>query len=334
MAPERVAAGWRAAGAGSCRRALARATLRGLALWLMSTAMLGCAEEDTTPRGQGAGGTASLLPQQTREILFAGRRDGQPLATVFAFRNVDGRGGRSREARGWLGHAGSWETFLDERWASGQHGSGWTIVPHDQLRVAAGGANEVEAIWFERSGRFLRLEFGDPLAEWSQGPTERFHLFDASVDVGGEVSRGIALELLRVRRPTDDHPTQRDHLLLQSGDSVVLFVAVEREEGNDPPLTIAWLQDGSGRREWGEAQLLARGERALPEARREIPRRWSFVVPGAGIRGEVYGNGFAAESGAERAGRRAVEARYTVTGWMESGGRRLNVSGLARHAAD
>jgi hypothetical protein len=49
---------------------------------------------------------------------------------------------------------------------------------------------------------------------------------------------------------------------------------------------------------------------------------------------DVRGLGFAAEIGEERAGRREVEARYTVSGWIERDGGRIPVSGLARYAVD
>ena len=281
-----------------------------------------------------AADSASLLPRQTREVIFAGQRGGDPLGVSFAFRTLDGTSRRSREVRGWLGHGSSWEMFLDERWGARSYGSPWTIVPHDGLRVAAGGPNEIEALWFERGGRRLRLTLGPAVAEWTRGATARARLYSGSVNVGGETSRGVVLELLRLRRPAEDPPTQIDHLLLQSGDSVALFVAVERTEETGTPAAFAWLRDGSGTREWSDVRLIARGGRSLPEARREIPRGWSVAVPEAGIRGEVRPLAFAAEIGLERGGLRGVEARYTVTGWLEIGGRRLRVDGAARHAVD
>src|SRR5690606_5042025 len=51
-----------------------------------------------------AADSASLLPRQTREFLFAGRRGGAPLGVALAFRTVDGETRRSREVRGWIGH--------------------------------------------------------------------------------------------------------------------------------------------------------------------------------------------------------------------------------------
>lgn len=270
---------------------------------------------------------------QTREMLFVGRRDDQPLVTSIAFRTVDGERWRAREIRGWLGHGNRWETFLDERWTSGRSGSAWTIVPHENLRVAAGGPGEVEALWFRRSGRSLRLELDEVLNQWNRGTAARAHIFSGALSVGGERSRGTLVELLQLRRPGTDQPTLEAHLLLTSGDSLALFIA-SAVSGGEPAAKVAWLRNAAGMREWSDVRMVLRGGRPLPEARREIPRGWGFVIPEAGIRGEVRPQGFAAEIGRERAGRRAVEARYTVSGWLEWGDRTIPVSGLARHSVD
>jgi hypothetical protein len=275
----------------------------------------------------------SLAPRQTRELIFVGRRQGDPLAASFAFRTVDGAATRAREIRGWLGHGNRWETFLDERWTSGRSGSAWTVVPHGALRVAAGGAGEVEALWFRRSGRSLRLGLDGALAQWNRGGTARVHLYSGSLSVGGETTRGTVVELLHLRRPREDQPGLVQHLLLTSGDSLTLYVA-PAASGASGSGAIAWIHSSTGIREWSDVRLVPRGGRPLPEARREIPRGWGLVIPEAGIRGEVRPLGFAAEIGRERAGLRGVEARYTVTGWIEWGGRRRTVSGVARYAID
>ena len=71
--------------------------------------------------------------------------------------------------------------------------------------------------------------------------------------------------------------------------------------------------------------------RPYQEARRDIPRRWTFRIPGAAVMGEVSAVGFDVEMGPERGARRALEVRYTVEGWVEIGGERSDVTGMIRH---
>jgi hypothetical protein len=278
-----------------------------------------------------------MAPRQTREMIFVGQRGGRPLVAVFAFRTVNGSVTRSREVRGWLGHGREWETFLDERWSSGAHGSAWTIVPHGPLRVAAGGPGEIEALWFSRGGRSLRLELEEVLGEWSRGPASRLHLFSAALTVGGQTTSGPVMELLRLRRPAEDAAVTSEQFLLTSGDSLVLMLATGRSENgqsNGSP-AIAWLRRRGEEQEWSEVHVIPRGGRPVLEARREIPRGWGILVPEAGLRGEVRPLAFSAEIGlVERTGRRGVMARYTVTGWIELDGRRVDVTGMARHVAE
>lgn len=270
-------------------------------------------------------------------MIFVGRRDGRPLVAVLAFRTVDGNVRRSREVRGWLGHGREWETFLDERWSSGSHGSVWTIVPHGPLRLAAGGPGELEALWFSRGGRSLQMELEEVLAEWSRGPTSRLHLFSGALTVGGQTTTGPVMELLRLRRPAEDAAGMREQLLLTSGDSLVLMLASGQSEDGaaEGSQGIAWLRNGAEDHEWSEVQLIPRGGRPILDARREIPRGWGILVPEAGLRGEVRPLAFTAEIGlVERTGRRSVMVRYTVSGWIEIAGRRVDVTGMARHVAE
>lgn len=269
----------------------------------------------------------------TRELLFVGRSRGRPLVASIAFRSFDTDSLRAREIRGWLARDNRWETFLDERWTSSAVGSAWTVVPHGDLRMAAGGPTGVESLWFDRGARRMRLRIGEVLGQWNRGSTTRIHLMAATLNVGGDPTRGVVVELLRVRRRADEEPGTSQQLILTSGDSLVLLadraVGRGREAG-----ALVWLRDGDGAREWTDVQVQTRGARLLHEARREIPRHWTVTVAEGGIRADVRGLGFAAEIGEERAGRREVEARYTVSGWIERDGGRIPVSGLARYAVD
>jgi hypothetical protein len=269
----------------------------------------------------------------TRELLFVGRSQGRPLVASIAFRSFDVDSLRAREIRGWLARDSRWETFLDERWTASAVGSAWMVVPHGDLRMAAGGPTGVEALWFDRGARRLRLRIGEVLGQWNRGATTRIHLMAAALNVGGDPTQGVVVELLRVRRPAEEEPGVSQQLILTSGDSLVLLVDRAVGRGREPG-ALVWLRDGEGPREWTDVRVQTSGGRLLLDARREIPRRWTVTVAEAGLRVDVRGLGFAAEVGEERAGRREVEARYTVSGWIERDGRRTAVSGLARYGID
>jgi hypothetical protein len=85
---------------------------------------------------------------------------------------------------------------------------------------------------------------------------------------------------------------------------------------------------------WERAQIRWIEMRPYEQARRDIPLRWSLRVPGAEREGEIEALGFDVVVGAERAGRRAVEARYTVEGWVSVDGVRTTVVGMVRHTQD
>ena len=296
---------------------------------------LGCDSNAPARSGRFAGADSAAVAQTyIREMIFVGQRQGLPLVAPLAFRTIDTGRTRGREVRGWLAHGPRWESFLDERWSGAPTGSAWTIVPHGDLEVAAGGPGEIEALWFERSGRSLRLEIDGVLGEWSRGPTARIHLFAATARVGGEPTRGAVVELLRLRRVREDDPGPTSQLLLTSGDSLTLLLVSGPGRDAAEPQSLAWLRNGDGTREWSDLRLEARGGKALQEARREIPRSWILSVPDAGLRGHVWALAYAAELGPERAGRRGVEVRYTVTGWIEIGGRRTRVVGLTRYSIE
>jgi hypothetical protein len=301
---------------------------------LLLILLAACGSEGRRDPSPGGGrDSATVAARHARELIFVGEWRREPLVAPIVFRTVEGDSVRAREIRGWLARGKRWETFVDEQWTAPAVGSPWTVVPHGDLRIAAGGATGVESLWFDRAGRSLRLNIAQVLGQWNRGSTSRLHLLGGRLSVGGEPTRGVVVELLRIRRPSLEEPGISQQLILTSGDSLLLLVDRGTGRGRDGG-SFVWLRDGSGAREWNAMRVQTRGARALPDARREIPRAWTVTVPEAGLTLDVQGLGFAAEIGAERAGRREVEARYTVRGWLEREGRRTPVSGLARQAVD
>lgn len=269
----------------------------------------------------------------SRELVFVGRRRDEPLVASVVSRTTDGQSQRARELRGWLSHGSQWDRFLDERWRGTRAGSPWTLVPHGPLRLTAGRDPEIEALWFREGAREMRLELGRPLGGWNRGSHTRIRIFDGTLRVGAERSRGMVAELLRLQDARTARAAQPDltHLLLSSGDSAQLVVAV----GGDPRTSgssLAWWRSGGEATEWGQVELSPLAMRPLAEARRDIPSRWRLSIPEGELTGEVQALGLTAEIGEEREGVRAVEVRYTVVGWVERGGRRVRVHGMLRHS--
>ena len=266
-----------------------------------------------------------------REIVFAGDRGGDPLVASMVFRSAAGSATRSREARGWVAHDGRWENFLDERWTGPALGSPWVVVPHGPLRIAAGLQADVEALWYQHGGRALRLEIENPLTSVNRGPRGQMRVHEAALEVGGERTPGVAVEVLYAPGAADAESEALTILLVGRGD-LVLFQS--DDTSGDGERGDGWLRQGPAERAWTDATIDGRGERPLPEARRSIPRGWRLDVPSIGASADLHATGFIAEIGPERAGRRVVEVRYTLEGALVMAGSRIPVRGAALYRVD
>ena len=293
--------------------------------------LFGCvAEDEGWPAGADPAAPATGATH-TREILFAGDRGGDPLVASLVFRSAEGDSLRAREARGWVAHDGHWESFLDERWTVPAVGSPWAVVPRGPLRIAAGLQAEVEALWYERGGRALRLEMEQPLSSVNRGARGRMLLHDAALEVGGERTPGAAVEVLHTPASGGSEAGTLTLLLVGRGDLVLLQSG---DGAGDGVRGDGWLRQGGVERGWTEATIVARGERPLPEARRSIPRGWRLEVASLGARVDLHATGFMAEIGRERAGRRGVEVRYTLEGSLALPGSTIPVRGAALYRVD
>src|SRR5690606_13629288 len=96
--------------------------------------------------------------------------------------------------------------------------------------------------------------------------------------------------------------------------------------------SFAWLRTPVVQQGWNSAEIQWLEMRPLQEARRDVPRIWSFRLDAPELVGEVEAIGSDALLGPERAGRRAVEIRFSVAGWLEIDGERWPVMGMIRHA--
>lgn len=297
--------------------------------------LAGCGQ--TEPGGGTADGTeAARSPwRYDRETTFLTWDEAGLASAPFSFSTVPLGERHEREVHAWLADGETWDEFLREAWSSSATGGLWRVVPHGELRIAAGGPG-VEALWYESGGRRLRLDVGDPRSQWHGGERERFRMLGGTMTVGASRRAGLVFEELQVSRGADagDPDILHDRIILLDRNGFALYLLHERAAGTSADAGrdgAAWvLTPGSdeaaqgGTVEWVEM-------RPLEEARRDIPLRWRFAAPEAGLAGEVAALGYHATLGAERGGRRGVAMRYTVEGWIERDGERVEVMGIVRH---
>ena len=139
------------------------------------------------------------------------------------------------------------------------------------------------------------------------------------------------LEVLRVERMSEDGwPPSEDNdvIFLTSGDSLHLLLA---ESMGEMEATYTWLRTPTDDQSWEGGEITPLELRPFEDARRDIPIRWSFQLEEVGLVGEVEASGFDALLGPERGGRRAVEVRFSVVGWVEVKDERWPVTGMVRH---
>jgi hypothetical protein len=307
------------------------ASLAGLATLLS----LGCgAGGDSPGEAEGAAApAAAAVFRYNREYVFLAPGPHAPLVVPFTFRATDDGAQLERVTRGWLARGATWDRFLEESGRTSRVGGVWRVVPQGDLRIVAGGPAELEALRFERGERRLRLDLEAPLTPWNQGGDTRFRLLRGRLSIGPETFTGPVLEILRVERALEDGwpaPQDFDALFLTSGDSMQ-FVLAEKMGGTGDAPGYAWTRLDGRERSWERAEIRWLELRPYQDARRDVPRRWSFQIPGSGIAGELEAVGSDAILGPERGGRRAVEMRFTVEGWVQVQGRRASVAGTIRH---
>jgi hypothetical protein len=278
-------------------------------------------------------------PRHVREFVFVGSREGEPLVAPFRFTTVVQEEEHARQARAWLAHGSGWDGFLDESFISPPAGGVWRVLPRGPLRVIAGGPAEVQALVYRRGERVLRLELQDAIAVWNRQDRLAYRFFRGQLAVGGEVTRGTVLEMQRATVTAGGEREslgEFDWLVLSDGADLQILVAEALGGERDPERTYAWTLVAGSEGHWEEASARWIELRPHEPARRDIPTRWAFSIPGAMITGEIEARGYEVEVGPERAGRRAVDVRYTVVGWVRVGqeAEERRVFGMVRHTQD
>jgi hypothetical protein len=305
-------------------------------LLLLGGAVAACGADPGADPARSANATAgdTAATRYQREYVYLGERGESPLVVPFVFRAVQRSDAIERTARAALAHGSTWDPFLDESWDTPTQSGVWRVVPNGNLRILAGGPAELEAIRFEQGERSLRLELQRPLTGWQQGNTARFRLVTGRLRLGAESTPGVVLESVQILRPGAGR-RDSDWLFLTAGDSLRLVLAESLPRTTTGAARgFAWSWSAQGERSWEQAEVRWLEVRSYEEARRDIPLHWSFSTPGGEVRGEVSAMGMEPSVGPERPGRRSVEIRYTVEGWVELDGRRSAVMGTIRHVQE
>src|SRR5680860_294002 len=280
-----------------------------------------CDPEDSAEVFEGSGDEPSKVePRYTREYVFIGERADAPTAAIFEFQVTDRDSTLARRTLGWLAYSDTWDAFLDESWFTSGAAGVWNVLPHDELRIAVGISGDLEQIRYRRDEQSLELRLDDPISVWSQADDTRYRLFESTLSLGKEATTGILLEVLRARRvgSADEFSYgDYDRLFLTDGSGLQLVMAEAIGGGNTEERTFGWIRSNGDERIWNEAEVRWLEMRPLDEARRDIPLRWSLRIPASDLIGEVAALGFEYTLGPDQAGRRAVEIRYTVEGWVE-----------------
>lgn len=279
--------------------------------------------------------SSPVEPRYTRDYIFIGERADAPGAAIFEFQVTDRDSTLERRTRGWLAHADTWDPFLDVSWPASEASGVWNILPHDELRIAVGINGDLEQIRYSRDAQSLDLSLGEPLATWSQGEDTRYRVIDGMIHLGQETTPGMILEILRARRVSREDGFaygDYDRLFLTDGSDLHLVIAEAIGGEDSDERTFGWVLSDGDERVWSEAEVRWLEMRPLDDARRDIPLRWSLRIPASDLVGEVEALGFDFTLGPDQAGRRAVEIRYTVEGWVERDGERHRVFGVVRHA--
>lgn len=291
--------------------------------------------EEILPGNEPDGSAAPAITspfRYNREYIFVGSGEEPLVLAPFTFRSIDDGTRLIRGSRAWLARGETWDRFHDEASVTSRAGGVWRIVPSGDLRVIAGGPSELESLRYARAERRLRLEFDEPASEWNQGGETRFRLLDGQLTVGSETTDGAIFEVLRVERTEGDGwPTslEGDAIFLTSGDSLRIMMSDSSTE-SEAPYTWVWTRIGD--QSWGGGEIDWLEMRPLEEARRDIPLAWSIRHDAAGLTGELASIGQDVLLGPERGGRRVVEIRYSVAGWVEMEGEVWPVLGMIRHA--
>ena len=292
-------------------------------------------ETNPPPATVGGADTVAATPTTpvvyTHELLFVGEIADTPLVAPFLFRTTDLGAEHRRSAQAWLGLGGTWDAFLDERWTAPAGGSVWQILPHGELRITAGEAGEIDGIVFQRETRRLRMQLGKSSPGWIAAERARYRVRESEIQLGDRIVPGGVLEVQRLVRERSGERGATDVVFLFGDRSLRLLIVNSATDTSENDSSLGWTSTAAAEEVWDQAHARGIEVRSVEPARRDIPLRWSYAIPGAGIRGEVAALGYEVVLGEEEGERREVEVWYSVEGNAEVDGETRRVFGTVYH---
>lgn len=244
-------------------------------------------------------------------------------------------GSVERAARGWLAREGSWDPFYRETWESAPSRAPWRILPRGGLRLVVGEEDALDLLIYDRGPRFLEVDLGAVLSDWSGQRGETFRIRQASLLFSDRESPGVFLDMARAWRAEDVPPG--DWAFVTSGDSIQLVLEQPEERegpaaaGQDDAPFRAWARMGNREIQWPAVQVSWRETRAFERARRVVPVAWSVSSGDGELEGRLAVETPYLEAGRGDGPLLPVDAVYEVTGSIRIQGRPRPVRGLFRH---
>ena len=244
--------------------------------------LCGCAEPEPladpgTTADQSVDPAEDIAPARyLTHIVFAGI-DGTAFFGSFM---QDAQPDRlEREYRVWLGDDAGWTALLAVNDTLPIPRAAWRILPAGAMTVRVGDARQVVGLAFRTPGGRFALHAGEEVAVWT-GPTgQRESVGVAAIETGDRQAGGV-LYFRRAARALR-YPSQAgDIRAFVLTDSVGNGLLIEQSEADGTAVARTWLHGAAAA--W-DAVALAPDTTA---AGLRSPR-WTFDIPGAGLRGTI-----------------------------------------------
>ena len=266
-----------------------------------------------------------------RGVVFLASAGDSTVTVPWLFTAHERTNGVDRQARGWLGRGGRWESFLEERWRTEPTRVPWRLQPRRQLRLIVGGGDVLRGLVFADGPRQLEVVLGATLAHWSNSRGGTFLVAEGATVLAERRMPGLVLDLTRAHRGEQLPPG--DWMFLVSGDSVQVVLTSAREAMASESINYeAWAKLEDGREiPWRDVNVSWIEMRAFEPARRDVPVRWRITAGDGEMAVELERQTAQIETGTGTEPRLPIEALFEVAGTLRVSQVAYPVRGFVRH---
>jgi hypothetical protein len=308
---------------------LAGALVAGLALTSCGDAAPEPAAEPADA-GPSAAVAGAAVPVFERSFVFAGFAGDSILLVPWMMRTVARPDSVIREAHGWLGRRGTWDSFYAERWTTPPSRAPSRILPHGALRLLVQEDDLVDGIIFGDGARRLELTLGEVEATWGGPRGETIELMAGAAFLAGQRVEGMVAHMARAS--VGAAPPGGDWGVLVSGDSMRLVLAADVEHGGEvEPVYRGYADMGGEERLSTEVRVAWTATEAFPPARRDVPVEWRLSTEDGSLRGELVVVTSHIEAGTGPGPLLPVRALHEVEGQVSTPDGAYPVQGLLVH---